>query len=86
MNSATGDGTPAGGAFSFVVPYAKPQCLTAEVIVDAGSTRSLPSVRSDTVVVGEKVAVGSWWVWERRCSCSLRVQLHLPCTAPTRSF
>ena len=85
MNSATGDGTPAGGAFSFMVPYAKPQRLTAEVIADAGSTRSLPSVRSGNVVVGEKVGVGCWRVGERHCSCSLGLQLCLPYKAPTCS-
>ncbi|PRW20837.1 Ig-like domain repeat [Chlorella sorokiniana] len=52
VNSDSGDGTVAGGAFTFVVPYAKPQRLTAEVIADAGATRSQPSERTGLVVVG----------------------------------
>ena len=53
VRSSTGDGTVAGGAFSFEVPFTKPQRLTAEVIADAGATRSQPSTRSELVVVGE---------------------------------
>lgn len=53
VKSDSGDGTVAGGAFSFVVPFAKPQRLTAEVMADAGSTRSQPSTRSELVVVGK---------------------------------
>ncbi len=53
VRSSTGDGTVAGGAFSFEVPFTKPQRLTAEVIADAGATRSQPSTRSELVVVGK---------------------------------
>lgn len=64
VTSNTGDGTVAGGAFSFQVPFAKPQRLTAEVIADAGATRSPPSDRTNLVVVGEK-GEGRWHGWGR---------------------
>jgi len=62
VKSDSGDGTVAGGAFSFVVPFAKPQRLTAAVIADAGATRSPPSDRSELVVAGKLS-----WQW-RRCA------------------
>ncbi len=72
LKSSTGDGTVAGGAFSFEVPFAKPQRLTAEVIADAGSTRSPPSDRSELVVVGE---------WGKRIKCFPKCCGLTACTA-----
>lgn len=52
-SAADADGTAAGGAYSFAVPYTQPQRLSIEVIADAGATRSPPSERWALEVVGE---------------------------------
>ena len=58
-NSATGaDGTAAGGAYSFAVPYKQPQRLAVEITADAGATRSEPSERWPLETVGELRSTG----------------------------
>lgn len=58
-NSATGaDGTAAGGAYSFAVPYKQPQRLAVEITADAGATRSEPSERWPLETVGELCSTG----------------------------
>lgn len=54
VNEGTGNGTEAGGAFVFVVPYATPQRLTVEIIADAGFTSTVSDRWTTVVVVGEQ--------------------------------